>query len=116
MHELSYTRSILDAVVSSAEGAGARQVRSVHLIVGEIRDIVDELFRDCFGYLAKNTIAAGAEVYINRVPLTLCCRRCATVFAADALSSQKIVCPHCNESDYAINSGMEFRIDSIEIS
>lgn len=116
MHELSYTRSILDAVVASAEAAGASRVRSVHLVVGEVRDIVDELFRDCFGYLARNTVAAGAEIFIERVPLSLACRRCGTVFRADALSSQKIACPQCAQSDYAIHSGMEFRIDSIEIS
>lgn len=116
MHELSYTRSILDTVVASAKNAGASRVRSVHLVIGEVRDIVDELFRDCFGYLARDTVAAGAEVFIERVPLSLACRRCGTVFRADALANQKIACPSCAQSDYAIQSGMEFRIESIEIS
>ncbi len=115
MHELSYTRSILNAVVSSAEDAGAHKVKSVHLAVGEVRDIVDELFRNCFEYLAKNTVASDAEIRIDRIPLSLLCRRCGTIFNADAFSSKAIACPHCGQSDYAINSGMEFRIDSIEV-
>ena len=115
MHELSYTRSILDAVVLSAKSAGARQVKSVHLVIGEMRDIVEDLFCGCFGYPAKGTTASGAEISIVKPPLTLCCRGCDTVFRADAFSSEKIACPQCNESDYAVNGGMEFYIDSIEI-
>ena len=115
MHELSYTRSIVDAVVSSAQDAGAHQVRSVHLTIGEVRDIVDELFRNCFDYLAKDTVASGAKIFIDRIPLTLRCRRCGTVFHADAFASNRIACPHCREMDYAVNSGMEFAIESIEI-
>lgn len=115
MHELSYTRSILDAVVSSAEVAGARRVVSVRLTIGAMRDIVNEMFRNCFEYLARGTVAAGAQIDIDRVPLTLCCRRCGTVFEADALSSETIACPRCEKRDYAICSGMEFRIDRIEI-
>ena len=115
MHELSYTKSILNAVVGSAEKAGAHEVRSVHLVVGEVRDIVDELFRGCFAYLAKGGIAENAQVFIERVPLTLICRRCGEVFHADAFSSQAIACPHCEASDYDVVGGMEFRIDSIEV-
>lgn len=115
MHELSYTRSILDSVVLSAERAGAHRVKSVHLVIGEMRDIVDDLFCGCFNYLAKNTLASGAKISIERPPLTLCCRQCSTLFHADAFSSEKIACPHCGESDYAVQSGMEFFIDRIEI-
>lgn len=116
MHELSYTRSIVDAVVTSAEDAGAHRVQSVYLIIGELRDIVDDLFRGCFEYLARGTIASGAKVVIDKVPLTLCCRRCGAMFRADALSSQAIACPCCAEQDYAVSSGTEFLIDRIEVA
>lgn len=115
MHELSYTRSILDAVVSSAEKAQAKKVKSVHLVIGEVRDIVDELFCGCFAYLAKNTIAADAQVFIERIPLTLFCHTCNETFHADAFSSRAITCPNCGKDDYEIRGGMEFRIESIEI-
>lgn len=116
MHELSYTRSIVDAVVSSAENAGAHRVKSVYLVIGELRDIVDDLFRGCFEYLARGTIASGAKVVIDKVPLTLCCRRCGTMFCADAISSQEIACPRCAEQDYAVSNGLEFFIDRIEVA
>lgn len=116
MHELSYTRSILDAVVSSANEAGAHRVKAVYLIIGELRDIVDDLFKNCFAYLARNTIAAGAKVVIEKVPLVLCCRKCNAMFEADALSSTNIECPTCRQKDYAVASGTEFYIDRIEIS
>jgi hydrogenase nickel incorporation protein HypA/HybF len=115
MHELSYTKSILKTVVLSAENAGAHRVESVQLTIGEVRDIVDDLFRGCFQYLAKGTIASDAKIGINRVPLTLRCRKCGTVFGAD-LYSNVIACPHCKERDFEVVSGMEFQIDSIEIS
>lgn len=88
---------------------------SVRLTIGAMRDIVDEMLRSCFEYLARGTVAAGAQIDIDRVPLTLCCRCCGTAFEASALSSETITCPHCEKRNYAICSGMEFCIDRIEI-
>ena len=115
MHELGYTRDVVDTVVGAAELNGAHEVRSVHLNIGEVRDIVDDLFRGCFTYLARGTVAEGAEVVINRIPLSMHCRLCDDLFHADVYAGT-VNCPSCGKHDYEVKTGMEFSIDHIEVA
>lgn len=116
MHELGYTKDILTSVVLAAEGAGAHRVKSVYLTIGEVRDIVDDLFSGCFAHFSKGTIAEGSELFIDRIPLTVCCQQCGDIFDLDLQKTKIIVCPQCNSSDYVVNTGMEFYVDHIEVS
>lgn len=115
MHELGYTKEVVKTVVAAAELSHANEVRSVYLNIGEIRDIVDDLFRQCFTYLARDTVAKDSAVFIERIPLTLGCRRCGEVFHADVYANQ-VCCPACGERDYEVLTGMEFSIDHIEVA
>ena len=115
MHELGYTRDVVDTVVEAAGLNGASEVRAVYLNIGEIRDIVDELFRNCFTYLARDTIARDAEIHINRVPLSMHCRNCNDMFRADVYAGA-VSCPACGCRDYEVKTGMEFSIDHIEVA
>lgn len=115
MHELGYTKDILRTVVEAAELSHAHEVRSVYLNIGEIRDIVDELFCNCFTYLARDTIARDSKVVIDRIPLTMACRQCGEVFRADVYAG-KVHCPSCGASDFEVRTGMEFSIDHIEVA
>lgn len=62
MHEMSLTRDVVDAVLDHAAVARADRVLGVHMTVGEIHDIVDDLFVKCFAFLARGTAAEGARV------------------------------------------------------
>lgn len=115
MHELGYTRDVVDTVVQAAQMSNAHEVRAVYLNIGEVRDIVDELFRKCFAYLSRDTIAKNSDVVIDRIPLVMCCRKCGRTFHADPYAGE-VSCPHCGEKDYEILSGMEFSIDHIEVA
>ncbi len=115
MHELSYTRDVVDTVLQVARSSRASEVRAVYMNIGEVRDIVDDLFRKCFAYLARDTIARGSDVVIDRIPLTLRCRGCGEVFRADPFSGP-VQCPACAKRDYEVLTGMEFSIDHIEIA
>ncbi|MEE8716374.1 MAG: hydrogenase maturation nickel metallochaperone HypA [Coriobacteriales bacterium] len=118
MHEMSLTRDIVKTVVHEAEMAGAQRVVGVHLTLGEVHDIVDDLFERCFRFVARGTIAQFARVEISRIPLTVRCDDCSTVFRVDLYCPQeeRVRCPVCGSKRYSINSGNEFLIDDIEIS
>lgn len=117
MHEMSLTHDVVDTVLRQAEIAGATEVRGVHLTVGEIHDIVDDLFMKCFAYLARGTIAEHAKVGITRVRLTVRCKDCAEVFPIQLYGFHgDVVCPRCGSRRYGINSGEEFTIDDIEVA
>ena len=117
MHEMSLTRDVVDAVLDHAAMAQADRVLSVHMTVGEIHDIVDDLFVKCFAFLARGTVAEGACVTIDRVPLTVCCRECGEVFGVDLHArGDGPRCPNCNGVSYAIHGGNEFVLDDIEVT
>lgn len=115
MHELALTRSVVQVVTEEAERAGAQRVRAVHLTIGYARDIVDELFEGCFEFLARGTVAQGAELVIERVPLMVRCKGCGLVYHIDVRNDATWPCPRCAQKDYEVTCGMEFQISKIEV-
>ena len=115
MHEMSLVRSVVDIVLEHAKKTQAREVRAVHLVIGEGRDVVQDYMDGLFKFLARDTVAARADLVIRTTPLTVRCNRCGHVFPIDFARPETWVCPECAAPrDYKLNSGMEFVIDSIE--
>lgn len=117
MHEMSYVRNILEITLEEARNANASCVRTVHIVIGESHDIVDEYFQGLFRHLAKGTIAENAEIALYRIPYTVECRSCGLTFPVKVQQLTTWVCPHCEtELDFEIKTGREFFINKIEVS
>ncbi len=112
MHELSVTENILEIVRRHAERASARRITRIHLVIGELSSIVDDSVQFYFDFLAQNTIAAGAELVFQRLPVTLQCGACEHRWQPD---SADWTCPSCNAAQARIVAGREFYVDSIEV-
>ena len=115
MHEMSLTRNVLDIVLDEANAAGATRVQAVRVTIGDLRDIVEELFEGLFSHLARGTIAEGAELEIVRVPFIVRCRKCSRTYHLDVRDKDTFACPSCGLLDYELNSGMEFLVSGIDI-
>lgn len=116
MHELGYTRDIIDTVLDAAEKNGAHEVRRVCITIGQLRDIVDDLFRKCFAHFAAGTIAENAAVEIDVVPFTVQCQECGFTWTVDNIyDDAQFYCPACGKNHYAMRTGMEFFINKIEV-
>jgi hydrogenase nickel incorporation protein HypA/HybF len=114
MHEMSLVRNILDIVKEEAEAAQAEKVTAVHLVVGEGRDIVEDLVQSLFQFLARGSVAEGAEVILQHVPYMVRCNQCQTEFHLEIMRPEKWVCPNCHAyKDYKLVSGQEFYISRI---
>lgn len=116
MHELALVRDVVDVVLDTAKSNRATRVSAVNLTVGAGRDIVDSLFRGCFEYFTRGTIAHGADLRLTRVPFAVRCRACECVYHINMLDAKTRSCPSCGGEAYELVSGMEFRIDGIEIA
>ena len=116
MHEMALTRDVVDLVLERADAEGAAAVKAVHLTIGYVRDIVEDLFERCFAHVARGTVAERAELVITRVPFTVRCRECGHVYHIDVHEPRTWPCPACGERDYELNSGMEFSVDAIEVA
>ena len=115
MHEMSLVGDVIDVVLRYAAENDAKQIVSVRLRVGVMRDVVDELLQSCFSYLSRDTIAQGAMLAVEKVPFKARCCDCGLVFPADPRKPKSLMCPDCASKKLSIFSGSEFMIDSIEV-
>lgn len=115
MHEMSLTRNVVDIVLEEARAANAVEVRSVTVVIGALRDIVEDMFEGLFAHLARGSVAESAELQLIRVPVTVKCRNCSMVYRLDIRDESTYICPSCHQRDYSLNSGMEFYVGDIGI-
>lgn len=95
MHEVSILSNVMDVVLKNAKENNAREVVSMTLVVGELRDVVDELMKSCFQFLCRSTIAKDATLLMEKVPLKAQCNQCRLVFPADIIWARS---PQANAS------------------
>jgi hydrogenase nickel incorporation protein HypA/HybF len=115
MHELAVTESILRIVLAHADRQHAERVLAVNLRVGELSSLEAPWIQRYFDRLSKNSIADGARLRIDTVPVTLACGNCGLRFSIDIRASAEIRCPACNAAEASLVSGHEYRVESIEV-
>lgn len=115
MHEMALVRNIMEVVVDEAEAANAAEVTAVHVVVGEGRDIVEDLFESLFQFLARGTVAEHARIVIEKTPYRVRCNVCGEEFNLSLKDQFSQVCVGCGaERNYKLVSGNELFISKIE--
>lgn len=112
MHELPITQNMLDLVLEKAEEAGAREVKRINLVIGEMTGVVKECVQFYFNFLGKGTIAEEAELSFAMVPIKVRCRDCGKPFE---LKESDSTCPYCQGNNMEIVAGEELFVESIEV-
>ena len=112
MHEMSIVAGVLDAVVPSAEQAGAERVLAITLRIGDMTEVVDEALAFAFEALTEGTICEGAELVVNKVAPRSICFECGAEFGHDRFHR---ACPSCGSYETRIVAGKELEIESIEV-
>ncbi|HHO75464.1 MAG TPA: hydrogenase maturation nickel metallochaperone HypA [Deltaproteobacteria bacterium] len=114
MHELPVTQSILDIVMKHALMNNVTRIHAINLAIGEMSDLEDEWIQRYFDYLSKDTLAQGAKLNIERVPVVLRCEVCSETFEIDIKKLEDISCPACGEKKFSFVSGREYYIKNME--
>ena len=109
MHELSIAGSLVSIVVRHA---GGRRVAAVEVAVGELRQVVPGSLELAFELCAQGTLAEGAELRLERVPVTVACRRCAAESRAGDLP---FTCAACGSPDVEVVAGEELQVEALEL-
>ena len=110
MHELSICRSIVDIVNRNAAG---REVRAVHLQVGQLRQIVPDTLVYCWSLVNDGTLLAGSTLEVESIPAAIRCRSCA---ATTTISAPVLVCGSCSGADVEIITGEEFLLTTLDLA
>lgn len=112
MHEMAIARNIVNIAVAAAEKEGAKRITRVNVVAGELRAIIPAQLIFSFGLTAENTIASGAYLHLEIIPLMGKCQKCDETFA---VKDYCYICPRCNSEDIQIVSGTELRVRDIEV-
>lgn len=73
MHEASITQAMLDMALEHAQG---QRITDIHLQVGKMSFVVPECVEFYFEYLSKGTLAEGAKLHFETVPIEITCLDC----------------------------------------
>lgn len=113
MHEFAVTKHMTELVLSEATNAGATKVTDIYLAVGEISSFINESIQLYFDMYSKDTIAAGAQLHIRRIPAEFTCRSCGQNFSPRPDSFD---CPACGGLGKPGDKGHEFFVEKIDIT
>lgn len=113
MHEFALAENTLDLALAQARKQGAAHIHRLCMRIGALAGVVPEALEFALTTLAQGSIAEGAALSIEEVPLTCYCAVCQREFEADGFS---YVCPTCHEQSREIRSGRELDLVSIEVS
>lgn len=102
----------MDIAVAAARRENAGRVVRVNVLAGELRAIIPAQLILYFGLMSQDTIAEGAHLGLENVPLVGRCGRCGKEFDVEDGS---LVCPECHGQDVQMISGTELRVKDIEV-
>ncbi len=109
MHELSIAESVLDIIKKQVKD----RVTAVRLRIGELSGVVPEALEFSFQSASIGTIAEGAALVIERVPVTARCGDCAEVFNVEDYC---FACAKCGGGNFKLITGRELQIEEIEVA
>jgi len=115
MHELPVIQSILDIVIKHAEMNDVKKVIKIYLKVGVLSDLEDQWMQQYFDYVAKESVAEGATLEIERVPARMRCNACSFEFEPDMKKDEKIVCPACGNEQCQLIAGKNYSVANMEV-
>jgi len=112
MHELSIAVALVRQVEEVAAQEGATRVTRITVVVGKLSGVEPEALRFAYPLAAEGTVAEGAELVVEALPLTLRCRTCGVSAEADEPFP---ICGACGSVDVEIGDARELRIRTIDI-
>ena len=112
MHELSVTQGILKICIDESKKNKFEKINEIRINVGELTGLVPSCIDYYFEIISKDTVAQGAKLIINKLPIIIKCRDCSF---EGQISKDDYKCPKCSSYKIEIINGREFYVDSLEV-
>lgn len=111
MHEAAIVEGLMRILERQAAQHGVSAIRRVNVKVGRLRAVEPQQLVSCFEMFAEGTIADGAELAVDEVPVRARCRACGHEFE---VPRYRFECPACGGGDVEVIQGQELYIESFE--
>ncbi len=112
MHELAICQALMNQVESIAAERNARSVVSIVVGMGPLSGVEAQLLKHAYPVASAGTVAEGAELVIENLPVRIKCTQCGS--ESDALPN-KLVCKACGDWRTTLISGDELMLMRIEL-
>ena len=112
MHELSICQALLTQVETIASENHATRVTTIHLGVGPLSGVEGELLKNAYPLASANTLAEGAELLIQSMPVCVLCTKCEK---ESEVKPNRLVCGHCGDWHTKLISGDELLLVRVEM-
>lgn len=109
MRELQHTQKVLKKSILQA---AARRIKTVHLVLGEIAELDQNLIEQYWREQSKGTDAEHAQLQFRFIKAEVQCMACFNKYHP---LNGTIHCPYCGSYGAKILSGEEFDLESIEL-
>ena len=112
MHELSVCQGMLSQVSTIAAEHAARTVSSITVRIGPLSGVEPALLAQAFPIASAGTVASGAELHIETLPVRVYCETCDE--ETDA-AVNRLLCGSCGDYHTRLISGDELLLASVEL-
>lgn len=112
MHELAVTEGILKICEEEYKKNNFKKINEIRIKVGELTGLVPNCIDYYFEIISSNTIAEGAKLIINKLPIKIHCKECSY---EGEIGKGEYACPKCKSYSINIINGREFYVDSLEV-
>ncbi len=92
---------------------GARAVLALRVQIGPLSGVEPELLGRAFPLASAGTIAEGAELHLESLPLRVACQSCG---AETEAQPNRLVCGACGDWQTRLVSGDELLLASVELA
>ena len=112
MHELAVCQALIEQVEAIARERSAQRVETVRVSIGPLSGVEPRLLEQAFPVASAGTVADGASLELDCLPLRVRCQQCGQV--SDALPS-RLICGHCGDWHTDLVSGDELILSRVEL-
>jgi hydrogenase nickel incorporation protein HypA/HybF len=112
MHELAVCEALMNQVESIAAERNARSVVTITIGMGPLSGVEAQLLKHAYPVASAGTIAEGAVLVIQDLPVRIKCNHCGCESEA---SPNKLLCAECGEWHTTLISGDELMLMSVEL-
>lgn len=112
MHELAICQALMNQVESIAAERNAHSVVSIVVGMGPLSGVEAQLLKHAYPVASAGTVAEGAELVIENLPVRIKCTQCGS--ESDALPN-KLVCKACGDWRTTLISGDELMLMRVEL-
>lgn len=122
MHEMPVTQGLLNMALEAADG---HRVTDIYLQVGQMAAIVPASVEVFFDHLSRGTLAEGAQLHFEVMPLEMGCQDCGRAVDLGQWSDDR---PHvimaralargcaCGSKHLRVSGGVSFSMARIEVA